>query len=454
MSDYLPTQHHEILVTRDIINSVQLEYCSLLPLPEIGSRSSELLFEILDFFESMNLYREIEDGLMKKFVMYSLSSSDVRVGILRSFYQNLDLPDNDAGIISDLLEVDDEWFVYKYYMSEISEEGRLRWIFQPEINNDKDISLWLRFQDLRDRFITEYLSEINFYTTFYMARKLEIGGNILPINHDVLMVAGFNSWWIGKARDEASQSGFSEIMFIPKNPTVDTLANFIEQDGMALWKILDETFAKETEGLWSFLFPKEKVFNAHLTGFYADSQRLRLPDTDRHYLTDITLVSKLTAHMATLWDLARIIRYYKKKKIHQLERAFRNLYQSRIQKLMKTISGEDFLSLLAVAPQLGGDKISPFGEIPGYEHDNDGVETKTDPRDVRLTKNPTVVDLRAVFTNPGNVRSLLDLNGTDVLSYLSQFGRRTYFIEEQLEKDVLDLAHFPLNQVELEFGDQ
>lgn len=395
---------------------------------------------------------EVRDGLDKMFVLYNFHSNDSRISNLRDFHARHNLSANDAGVVYDLLRVSEEWFTFKYYQRYTDERGRERWEYQYERNDDFDEARWLLFEQKRQAFLDAYFRDIDFDNKFFMAREIRVGGFNLPIDPDVLMVGGFDRWWIGPTRDNSAEDGFSDALYIPENPTTDTLANFVEENGMSMWKILDETFARDATGLWSFLFSKESIFNMNSAGFFTDSRRALVKGIEDRYLNHLTLISKMTAHLAGLWDLARIIRYFKKKNNSKLETAFRGLYEGRVDKLMRAMSGEDLLSLLAVSPQLGEDQISPVGNIPGYEDEDADNKEKVDPREKRLTKNLDFVDLAALFADPKHIQYLLeDAVGTEIAtisSFVNEFSRVEYSDEEDLERTILDVAYLPLKSIE------
>ena len=444
--------NNTIEVKRDIINQPNPESCRFLPLPSKDSESYQNLFELFDMLgEAEDAKIEVDDGLEKMFVLYDLRKNDFRVSGLRDRYDKDELPETDAGVVYDLTRISEEWFTYKYYRRYNDEDGRERWEYLPERQDDFDEERWQKFSEKRREFLDTFLEDIDFENRFFVARGIQIGGHELPIKPDVLVIAGFDRWWIGPTRDPSAESGFSDALYLPENPSVISLAEFVETNGMAVWKVLDESFTKESDCLWSFSYSREEVLNMNAASFFADSRRHMDQMGDDRHLADMALMSKMTAHLAGMWDIARIVRYFKKNDIPELEAAFRSLYESRVDKLMRSVSGEDLLSLVGATPPLGADVISPVGDIPGYEEEKEEKEP-IDPQENRLTKNTDVVDISAVFADPHNIQYLLeDTVGTETMSiasFIDGFSRVEFNNEEDLERVILDAAYLPLNSIE------
>ncbi len=432
----------------DILNEVNPGFCRFLPLPNKESKSWPILLEIFDIFGEMDEISIKESPeLEKMFVLYDFRKNDFRIEGLRKFYEQNKLPENDASTIYDLLRVSEKWFIYKYYLHYKDEKGRDRLEYQPEMDQDFDEARYETFNQKRQAFLEAYFRDIDFDQRFSMVREIKIGGLTLPINPNALKITGFDKWWTGPIIDNSSDEGSSEVLYIPTNPSIESLADFVRKEGMALWKILDMSFGKEENGLWDFAFSKESIFDLHSAGFFADNRRVTGNEFDVQYHTDIALVSKLTAHMAGLWDIARIVRYFELRQVPLLADAFRELYELRVERVAKALSGEDSLSSLATIPPLGEEKSSSIGSIPGYKEEESEQEI-IDPKEKRLTKNLNIVDLSAIFSNPSNIQYLLNNSaGTEfapITSFIAGFDRVTFKDEEDLERLILDIAYLPL----------
>jgi len=428
-------------------------------MPEFTDESWQLLFKIFDFFAEVDSYKETStSGFIRSFRLFAFGNADYRINELRNNLKNKITPKNDLGIVYSLLGITPKTFTLRWFeIKNIEGTNHKRKQHVTDIQDEIDYQKWQEFEKLRDAFLEKYLAAIDFENTFYTIHELKIDGKKFQLNPNALIIGGFSEFWVGYARDKGAEIGFSDTLYVPHTPSFESLCDFIKKDGLKLWEVLDDSFGKEEDSpLWNFVFNKNAVFHAQLFSLNEDSLRLRARksiDLDPS-LVSTTLVSKLTSHMARLWDMARIIRYYTATQNENLADAFREVYKKQVDNLMASISGEDFFSLVATVTGDSGN-ISPIGSLPGAEEwGNDDDRQKPDipdPRDTRISQENNVVDIRAIFTNPTNILKLLEIssrrNRDEFKTFVQTFQKIGYSNEEAFERAILDLAEYPLQKI-------
>lgn len=438
----------DIIVKRDVLNMPDPESCMFLPLPNRDSKSWQHLFELLEWgYNARSVEIGVDKDLIKKFDNFYWIPRTYRAHYLIDRYNKNEIPVNDVGAVYDLMRVTREAFEYTYYRRK-TKDGNEKWEYINEYREDIDEELWQEFSDRRDLFIKTFLEDIHFDNRFFVAREIQIGGFKLPIKSDVLMIAGFDKWWIGEVKDPGAESGYSQALYIPINPTLNSLAEFVIKNGMAIWQITDESFTRENVGLWGFSYSRESVLRMYEESYFTDRTRL-ISQKDDPYIIDMALITKLTAHLAGIWDIARIIRHFKRNNIPILQKAFTNLYNKRVTMLMESVSGEDFASSLSASPALDIDDISPVGHIPGYQEDK---KEPVDPIENSLTKYTDVFDLIEFFAKPGNIQYVLDINEgrnpETIDSLISSLPRVQISTEDDFKKIIRKISYLPLSFID------